>query len=72
LRIKTFNREQQDLVGKLLQLIKPFKRDANSTAHKVNDYLTTLDELDKLRIPMIIELELQLLRKIMNANRESV
>jgi hypothetical protein len=63
-RIKDFDREQQDLISKLLGLIKPFKRDANSTAHKVLDYLTTLDEVDKLKISHIVEMELQLLKKL--------
>lgn len=63
-RIKEFNREQQDLIEKLLQLIKPFKRDANSTAHKVMEYLDMLDELDKLKIPEIVEIELQLINKV--------
>jgi hypothetical protein len=62
-RIKDFNREQQDHIKKLLELVKPFKRDANSTAHKVMEYLTTLDELDKLKIAHIIEIELQLIKK---------
>jgi hypothetical protein len=63
-RLHDFDREQQDLINKLLQLIKPFKRDANSTAHKVMEYLDTLEELDKLKIPEIVEIELQLINKL--------
>ena len=63
-RLAEFDREQQDYIKKLLTLIKPFKRDANSTAHKVMEYLETIDELAKLKIPEIIELELQLIKKV--------
>lgn len=63
-KLADFNREQQDYIKKLLMLIKPFKRDANSTAHKVIEYLDTVDELAKLKIPEIIEIELELIKKV--------
>jgi len=63
-KLADFNREQQDYIKKLLWLIKPFKRDANSTAHKVMEYLDTVDELAKLKIPEIVEIELELIKKI--------
>jgi hypothetical protein len=63
-RIGDFEREQQDLIQKLLCFIKPFKRDANSSAHKVMEYLDTVDELARLKIPEIIQIELQLIKKI--------
>lgn len=63
-RITDFDREQQGLIKKLLQLVKPYKRDANSTAHKVMEYLDTLEELDKLKVPEIVEIELQLIKKV--------
>jgi len=64
-----FDKEQQDIIEKMVQLIKPFRRNANSTAHRVMDYLMTLDELDKLRIHHIIEYELQLIKKISNGKK---
>jgi hypothetical protein len=63
-RLTDFDREQVDLLKKLLGLIKPFKRDANSTAHKVMEYLDTIDDLQKLKIPEMVEIELMLLRKV--------
>jgi len=63
-RIADFDREQQDLIQKLLQRIKTFKRDANSTAHKVMEYLDTPDELGKLKVPEIVEIQLQLINKV--------
>jgi hypothetical protein len=64
IRISDFDREQQDIVKALLQRIKPFRREANSTTHRVMEYLDALDDLDRLKIPEIIEIELQLIRKI--------
>lgn len=63
-RLADFDREQQELITKLLSYIKTFKRDANSTAHKVMEYLESIEDLAKLKIPEIIELELQILKKI--------
>jgi len=63
-RLADFDREQQELIKKLLFFIKPFKRDANSTAHKVMEYLETIDELTKLKIPEIVEIELLLIKKV--------
>jgi hypothetical protein len=63
-KMAEFDREQQDYLKKLLMLIKPFKRDANSTAHKVMEYLETSDDLNRLKIPEIVELELHLIRKV--------
>lgn len=63
-RLGDFDKEQQDLVKKLLGIIKPFKRDANSTAHKVMEYLDTPEDLDKLKIPEIVQIELQLIKNV--------
>ena len=43
---------------------KPFKRDANSTAHKIMEYLDTLEDLGKLKIPEIVRIELQLVKNV--------
>ena len=58
-----FGPDIQEIIDKLLVLIKPFRRDANSKTHKVIEYLDTLDELDKHKVPEIVELELQILKK---------
>ncbi len=63
-RKKDFDREQQDLIEKLLLLIEPFRREANSKAHNAIEYVRTLDEVDQLKIPEIVELELQLIEKV--------
>ena len=63
-QIPHFTREQHDYLNKLLEFIKPFRREANSTAHKVLEYLENIDELDSLKIPEIVELELDLIRRV--------
>src|SRR5207245_5470764 len=40
-----FAPDEQELIDKLLSLVKPFKREANSKAHKDIQYLDTVDEL---------------------------
>lgn len=68
-RIHDFDREQRDLIKKLLQLIKPFRREANSTVHKVLEYVDDIDDLDALKIPEIVQIELELIRKIKEEKR---
>lgn len=63
-RIPDFEREHIDFIKKFLELVKPFRREANSTVHKVLEYLENIDELDALKIPEIIQLELELIRKV--------
>lgn len=63
-KMAEFNREQRDVIVKFLALVKPFKRDANSKAHKVMDYLESVDELEKLKITEIVQFQLYLLKKI--------
>jgi len=61
---KKFSPDEQELIDKLLSLLKPFKREANSKAHKVIQYLDTIADLNNLKIPEIIELEIKLIEKI--------
>ena len=58
-----FGADIKDVIDKMLMLIKPFRRDVNSKAHKVIEYLDTLEELDKHKVPEIVELELQILKR---------
>jgi hypothetical protein len=56
--LETTTREnliRNDSFVDMLNFIKPFKKDANSTAHKVMEYLGNIDELAKLKIPEIVE-----------------
>lgn len=66
-----FNREQKDLIAPFLAAVKPFRREANSAAHKVIDYLENLDELTKLKIPEIIQYELYLIQKLKAEKKSS-
>lgn len=59
-----FPPDQRDLIDKMVSMIKPFKREANSKTHKILEYLESPDELTRLKIPEIIELELKLIDKI--------
>jgi Histidine kinase-, DNA gyrase B-, and HSP90-like ATPase len=61
---KRFSPDEQELIDKLLSLIKPFRREANSKAHKVIQYLESVGDLDSLKIPEIVELEIKLIEKV--------
>jgi hypothetical protein len=59
-----FPADQRDLIVKLLGLFPDFRREANSTTHKIIDYINDSDDLDNLKITDIVELELELFRKV--------
>jgi hypothetical protein len=61
---KKFSPDEQELIERLLSLIKPFRREANSKTHKVIEYLDSVEELDGMKIPEIVELEIKLIEKI--------
>lgn len=63
-RKKSFTPEQTRLIDKFLSLECPFRRDANSKAHNIMEYIDDKTVLDKLKIPEIIELLLKLIDKI--------
>lgn len=68
-RAPHFNREQQEIIGRLLVLVKQFRRDANATTHKVIDYIEDPDDIDRLKITEIVQLQLMLIRKIRAENK---
>ena len=59
-----FINEQRDLCLKLLELVKPFRTAANGKAHNIMDYLGTLEDLDKQKIPEIVDVALKLVQNI--------
>jgi hypothetical protein len=61
---KKFSPDEQELIELLLSLIEPFRREANSKTHKVIEYLDSVEELDGMKIPEIVELEIRLIEKI--------
>ncbi|MGD0406403.1 MAG: ATP-binding protein [Candidatus Bathyarchaeia archaeon] len=63
-KMPDFKNEQRDLLSKLLELIKPFRTAANGKAHNIMDYLGTIEDLDKQKIPEIIDVALKLIQNI--------
>ena len=63
-RKSDFVNEQQDSCLKLLELVKPFRTAANGKAHHIMDYIQTLDDLDKQKIPEIVDVALRLIENI--------
>jgi len=61
---KEFKYDQPQLIGKFLELVNPFLREAGKKAHYITEYLANIEELEKLRIPEIINLLLDLRSRI--------
>ena len=62
--LQRFARPQQDAIITFLGLVKPFRREANGCAHSVMQYVSSTDELDQLKIPELVSLELYLIENI--------
>jgi len=60
-RKRDFTDESGRVVAKFLSMVRPFKRSANSKAHNIMEYLQDRKELEKLKIPEIVDLALRLI-----------
>jgi len=58
-----FNQEEQTFVDKFIKLCKPFKRDANSKAHNIMEYVERKVEIDDMKIPEMIQMLLNLIER---------
>jgi hypothetical protein len=59
-----FKGEEKVFLSKAISRIKPFVKHANSKAHNIMEYLDDVSELDKLKIPEMIQVLLNLIRHI--------
>ena len=59
-----YDADQQERITKFLSLVKPFRRDANSKVHKVMEYLESMKQLDKLKIPDMTQLLINLIDRV--------
>jgi hypothetical protein len=59
-----FDPDQQPLVGKFLNWVYPFKRDANSKAHSVIEYLDSMSQVKKLKIVEMTQILLRLIERV--------
>jgi len=58
-----FRQEETRLLNKFFTLETPFRRNANSKAHNIMEYLDEISQLNKLKIPEMIELLIKLIEK---------
>lgn len=59
-----FPPDQQDLIKIFLQLVQPFRRDANAKVHKVVEYLENMGEIRKFKIEEMTQLLLKLIETV--------
>jgi len=56
--------DQQEQIDEFLEKVKPFRRDANSKAHKVTEYLASMKQVDRFEIPQMTQTLLKLIDRI--------
>lgn len=61
-----FDPDHRALVDKFLEMAHPFRRDANSKAHRVVEYLESMREIKKLKIPEMTQILLKLTNRVKN------
>jgi hypothetical protein len=59
-----FQPNEIDLIEQFLKTVHPFRRDANSKAHKVMDYLDKMSSIGKFKIPEMVTILLDLIAKV--------
>jgi hypothetical protein len=60
---RSFQPDEVDLIDKFLELVDPFRRDANSKAHKVIEYLDDMGAVRGFKIPDMVAILLKLIEK---------
>ena len=62
----SFEPDHQDLIGKFLKILTDtdFRREANSKTHKVIEYLESMRDITKLKIPEMTQILLQLVDRV--------
>jgi hypothetical protein len=64
LKAGEFEQDQRQLLKRLLDLIGPFRREANLKTHYLMSYLEGKDELGSLKIPEIAQISIKLFDKV--------
>ena len=64
LKKNEFVYDQRELLEKLVELVEPFRKEANLKAHRIMNYLESKDELGRLKTPEIVQVALKLLDKV--------
>ena len=59
-----FDADEHDMIDKFLALAHPFRRDANSKAHKVMEYLDSMSQLKRLKIDEMVQFLLKLIGRV--------
>ena len=64
LKKQEFVYDQRELLEKLLEIVEPFRNEANLKTHRIMNYLESKDELGRLKTPEIVQVALKLLEKV--------
>lgn len=63
-KIGEFDSEQKNILYSVIPLLKEFREKSNKGAHKLYEYADNIEEIDKLKIPTIIQHELDLIKDV--------
>jgi hypothetical protein len=64
-----FDMDLQDDIDKFLESADPFRRDANSKAHKIMEYLESMRQIGRLKIPEMTQILLKLIERVKKQTR---
>lgn len=59
-----FDADMHNSIDKLLQLVQPFRLDANSKVHNIIEYLETASQLREMKIPEMTQLLLKMIERV--------
>lgn len=59
-----FDTDHHNLIDRFLNMVHPFRRDANSKVHKVIEYLESMREIKKLKITEMVQILLKLIERV--------
>ena len=59
-----FSADEQELIEKFNMLVNPFIKTANQTTHRIMEYLDNMGQINKFKIPEIVQVMIKLYNKI--------
>jgi len=59
-----YDADQHEMIDKFLEMVKPFKRDADSKVHKIMEYLKIMKQVDTLKVPEMVQILLKLIDRV--------
>jgi hypothetical protein len=59
-----YPQDLHDEIDRFIEMVKPFRRDANSKVHRIIDYLDSMTQIRRLKIPEMTQILLKLVDRV--------